>query len=310
MAKIADELSISLRKRAVQGAPPNLERRVLAEGEGWIVEDVMCTSGPRDAAVEERHPRFRVAIVAAGIFQCRSRRAAFEVLSPGSLLLGNAGDTFECTHEHGSGDRCVAFGYSDDYFERLGADVARGLAGSRFASVRVPPLRALAPFVAQACAAVVEQRPASHVAWEELGVELAGEALRVVRGAVHGPARQRNAEARAMRAVRLIDRDPTADLKLHALAREATLSPYHFLRVFERVTGVTPHQYVLRARLRAAAVRLARENGAVLDVALRCGFGDVSNFNRAFKTEFGLTPRAYRMRFGRRRRDHGLQPFR
>jgi AraC-like DNA-binding protein len=80
---------------------------------------------------------------------------------------------------------------------------------------------------------------------------------------------------------------------LDSLARQAGLSPYHFLRTFQRVTGVTPHQFVLRARLREAAVRLTTERRNVLDIALDCGFGDVSNFNRAFRTEFGVNPRRY-----------------
>ena len=80
------------------------------------------------------------------------------------------------------------------------------------------------------------------------------------------------------------------------LAREAGLSPYHFLRTFERLTGVTPHQYVMRARLREAAMRIVAESGKVLDIALDCGFGDISNFNRAFRTEFCVSPRAYRQR--------------
>jgi AraC-like DNA-binding protein len=96
------------------------------------------------------------------------------------------------------------------------------------------------------------------------------------------------------RAVRTIERRPEATLPLDRLAREAGLSPYHFLRTFERLTGVTPHQYILRARLREAAMRLASESRNVLDIALDCGFGDVSNFNRAFRAEFGLSPRAYR----------------
>jgi AraC family transcriptional regulator len=92
----------------------------------------------------------------------------------------------------------------------------------------------------------------------------------------------------------LIDRRPDARLTLGTLAREAGLSPYHFLRTFERLTALTPHQYVRRARLREAAVRLKAGDGKILDVALDSGFGDVSNFNRAFRAEFGVSPGVYR----------------
>ena len=102
------------------------------------------------------------------------------------------------------------------------------------------------------------------------------------------------ATARVTRAVRRIERDPCDGLSLSELAREARLSPYHFLRTFQRLTGVTPHQYVLRTRLREAAVRLAAEPGRVADVAFDSGFGDVSNFNHAFRAEFGVSPRGYR----------------
>ena len=104
--------------------------------------------------------------------------------------------------------------------------------------------------------------------------------------------------ARVTAAVRRIERDPDDALSLRSLAREARLSPYHFLRTFERITGVTPHQYVLRVRLRRAATALATEPGKVIDVALESGFGDLSNFNRAFRAEFGVSPRAYRRRAG------------
>jgi len=87
-------------------------------------------------------------------------------------------------------------------------------------------------------------------------------------------------------------------LTLEMLAGVAGLSPYHFLRTFERITGVTPHQYVLRARLRRAATRLVTGPGKILDLALESGFGDLSNFNRAFRAEFGMSPRAYRRQAG------------
>jgi AraC-like DNA-binding protein len=85
-----------------------------------------------------------------------------------------------------------------------------------------------------------------------------------------------------------------SELSVEQLASVSGLSPYHFLRTFEAVTGVTPHQYILRTRLREAAIRVATDRNKILDVALDTGFGDVSNFNRAFKGEFGMSPRVYR----------------
>ena len=78
------------------------------------------------------------------------------------------------------------------------------------------------------------------------------------------------------------------------LARMAKLSPYHFLRSFRAVTGVTPHQWLLRARLRDAAEKLAATNAPVTDIALDVGFDDLSNFTRTCRAEFGASPRHYR----------------
>jgi AraC family transcriptional regulator len=103
-----------------------------------------------------------------------------------------------------------------------------------------------------------------------------------------------DAAAMVTHAVRTIERHPDARLSLQGLARDAGLSPYHFLRTFERIAGVTPHQYVMRARLRDAAVRLFDDPARVVDIALDSGFGDVSNFNRAFRAEFGVSPTRYR----------------
>jgi AraC-like DNA-binding protein len=119
-------------------------------------------------------------------------------------------------------------------------------------------------------------------------------------GAAGGPARNAAVRAsdvaRVAETVQWIERRPGESLTLNALAREAGLSTFHFLRTFERVTGVTPHQYVVRSRLRAAAAAVAGSKARVIDVALDSGFGDVSNFNRAFRAEFGVSPRLYRRR--------------
>jgi AraC-like DNA-binding protein len=72
------------------------------------------------------------------------------------------------------------------------------------------------------------------------------------------------------------------------------MSNFHFLRTFKQVMQVTPHQYILRARLRKAAVQLKKNKDKILEIALDAGFGDLSNFNQAFRTEFGVSPMRFR----------------
>lgn len=83
-------------------------------------------------------------------------------------------------------------------------------------------------------------------------------------------------------------------LTLGEMARIAGLSRYHFLRTFKAVTGITPHQWLLRARLRDAARRLATSRDPVTEIALDVGFEDLSNFIRSFRSEFGVSPSRYR----------------
>jgi AraC family transcriptional regulator len=291
LANIAVALTEALARRKQEGRLGGTMPRVIASGDRWSVADVVCTSGPQDRPFEEQHAQYTIAIILAGTFRYRSSFGR-EVMTPGSLLLGNHGHCFECGHEHGEGDRCVAFRYAPDYFERLAADVGAHGRRVEFTVSRLPPLRVLSPLVARAGVGVLD---AVGVPWEELAVGLASRSIELATGVRSGRARTPlNAEARVARTVREIDRHLDDDLTLGRLSRLAGLSPYHFLRIFERVTGLTPHQYVRRARLRLAATRLLAEQARVLDIALDSGFGDVSNFNRAFRMEFGVSPRALR----------------
>lgn len=289
----ATEVDRAVAGRIARGEAGGTAGRVLARGAGWVVEDVVCTSGPTDRPFEERHTGFSIAVVVAGTFQYRSPHGR-EVLTPGSLLLGNAGEPFECGHEHAPGDRCVAFHYEPAYFERIAADVGIGSAGGGFRAPRLPPVREVSGAVAAAAAGVL----GGHgIGWEELAVELAARALGLASGGSPRPGVVLpGVQARVTEAVRRIERDPAARLPLQGLAAEAGLSPFHFLRTFQRATGVTPHQFILRARLREAAAQLAIGRRAVLAIALDAGFGDLSNFNRAFRAEFGVSPTKWRRR--------------
>ena len=73
-------------------------------------------------------------------------------------------------------------------------------------------------------------------------------------------------------------------------------SPSHFMRWFKQMTGQRFTEYLNIYRLNAAAEALRTTDDTVLTVAERCGFKNLSYFNRAFKASFGLTPREYRLR--------------
>ena len=78
------------------------------------------------------------------------------------------------------------------------------------------------------------------------------------------------------------------------MARHAGLSPFHFLRVFSDVVGVTPHQYLMRCRLRRASRALVETDRSITDIAYDAGFGDLSRFVKTFTRAAGRSPRAFR----------------
>jgi AraC-like DNA-binding protein len=262
----------------------------LASGRGWNVRDVVCDHGPRDRAFTEQHAETAIAAVMQGSFQYRTQTGS-ALLVPGALLLGNAGSCFECGHEHAQGDRCLAFHFAPVFFESIAAGVP-GVRKARFDRASMPPADELIGLFAEAQVARDERDGA---ALEELATRLAGAVLTVASDAVT-PARRASGrdERRITMAVRRIEAQADDQLGLNALAREAAMSPYHFLRTFAQVTGMTPHQYVLHTRLRRAARRLRASAEPVSMIAFEAGFNDLATFNRRFRRLIGMTPSAFR----------------
>ena len=263
---------------------------LVASGTGWSVRDVVCDHGPGDRAFEERHARVSIAAVTAGRFQYRTREGA-ATLVPGSLLLGNAGACFECGHAHARGDRCLAFHYAPGFFEDIVAAVP-GAREARLSRASLPAMPELTPLFAEAEAA---RDDGDAGAFEELALRFAGAAARLQnrRRASRRPPTARD-ERRITAALRRIERTPQAPLTLAALAAEAGLSAFHFLRTFRQVAGLTPHQFLLRTRLHRAALLLRHRPDAITDIAYDCGFNDLSTFNRRFRRLMGVTPGAWR----------------
>ena len=269
-------------------AEQRIVERELAAGDGWRASRIQCGAGPDDAPFEETHEWVSVVAVLDGSFVYRSAHGR-ELMTPGSVLLGNQGACFCCSHEHGRGDLCVAFHFAPAAIEEMASSL-RPVRWSGFRRHRVPPLDRLVPLLDAVRAASAAPDP---LLIEETAQRLGGAALRLVEDA-DVPASTPGEERRVAAALDMIAWRHAEPLSLASLAEAAGLSRYHFLRVFRRVVGVTPYAYVLGRRLAAAAERLRSGDETVLDVALGCGFSDLSEFTRRFRSRFGLPPGRFR----------------
>lgn len=83
-------------------------------------------------------------------------------------------------------------------------------------------------------------------------------------------------------------------LSLQHLAELVHLSPWHFARLFRVSFGQPPHRYLLHRRLERARHLLRSSDAKIMAIALECGFSDQSQFTRAFRQHFGMTPGRYR----------------
>ncbi len=83
-------------------------------------------------------------------------------------------------------------------------------------------------------------------------------------------------------------------LSLESLARKVNLSPFHFIRIFSKETGVTPHQYLINTRISAAKFLLKSSEASIKDIAFSTGFKSESSFCSTFKNWENTTPSLYR----------------
>ena len=245
-----------------------------------------CDAGPHTPAFVERHGEFSLSFVSAGTFGYIVEGQLFDLV-PGSVLVGRPGVEYVCTHEHSCGDVCLSFRISQEFAESTG--LAR--------TGRLPPC--LAPHPELMILGELAQGAAAGR--NDLGADEA--ALLFVTGVARTAGAQQTprrswssaaARRKAIDAADRIDAHAADPLTLDRLARDARLSIYHFLRVFSDIVGVTPHQYLVRARLRLAARLLEDDERQITGVALESGFGDLSNFVRTFHRAAGVSPRRYR----------------
>ena len=257
----------------------------LLQRKSLLVSDFRCDAGPDDKPFAEQHRCHSISYVRKGSFGCRSRGRSFELVA-GSVMVGHPGDEYVCSHDHVCGDECLSFFLSPELADAIGdrADIWQiGCA---------PPLPELM-VLGELAQAAADGR--SDIGLDEIGQIFAGRFVDMVAGRAPKPAAAAPRDRRrAVEAALWIDAHSHREIDLEQAAAQAGISPFHFLRLFANVLGVTPHQYLVRSRLRHAARLLADEDRSVTDIAYDVGFGDLSNFVRTFHRAAGVSPLKFR----------------
>jgi AraC-like DNA-binding protein len=262
-----------------------MDRTPLLQRKSISVSDFRCTAAPGDKPFVELFGCHSVSYVRKGSFGCRTRGRSFELVA-GSILVGYPGDEFTCTHDHVCGDECLSFFLGPELVEAIGDRSEVWRIGA------APPLPELM-VLGELAQAAADGR--SDIGLDEVGQLFASRFVEVVSGRPRAPAVTKARDRRrAVETALWIDAHSHQPLDLEDAAAQADISPFHFLRLFSGVLGVTPHQYLVRSRLRHAARLLADDDRSVTDVAYDVGFGDLSNFVRTFHRAAGVSPRKFR----------------
>jgi AraC family transcriptional regulator len=266
--------------------PCRMPAKVVFQREHVTVVDYCCSVGPEDGPpYQERHAAYSLSYVREGTFGYHAEGQSFELVT-GALLVGHPGCEYLVTHDHAYGDECLSFQLSPELVDALPGEQRVWRVGA------VPPLAELL-VLAELAQSVVSGR--TDVGADEAAVLFAARFSEIVSGRAR---KQRSPSAhdrrRAVYASQWLDAHSSEAPTLTDAAREAGLSPFHFLRIFSSVLGLTPHQHLVRARLRRAARLLAEGPRSITDVAYDVGFGDLSNFVRTFQRAAGVSPRAFR----------------
>jgi AraC family transcriptional regulator len=255
------------------------------------VIDYRCTEGLYAKPFVEVHRGYSLAFVRKGSFGYHSGGRSHELVA-GSMLVGYPGDEYRCTHDHVCGDECLSFHPAPATVDAIGIDPSAVAGREKWRVGALPPLPEMM-VLGELAQAAIDGR--GEIGIDEVGLAVTARFLALVSGRKR-PAGTPNARdrRRAVEAALWIEDHAHRPLDLETVSREADLSPFHFLRLFAKVLGVTPHQYLVRARLRRAARLLVDDRRSITDIAFDVGFGDLSNFVRSFHRAAGVSPRGFR----------------
>lgn len=288
--RISMHLSGRERTLTFDGGPPRLNSATTAwagpafELHGMCSREVAGESGPLDGECG-------LLIVTEGQIQIVAREGKRELtraLRPGSLVFVSGEERAHVLRMKGEAEG-LALHLSETWFERL----LIGSAPPRLA--HVPRLHGDATILALGRAMrdeVARGAPTGRLYAESLSMALLSYAFRGLPPS--GMATRGRLPDEQQRRLRnyILDR-LGEDLSVSELAALVGLGARQFSTLFRRAFGVSPHRYIINARLAEGARLLAAGGGDVADIAARLGFSSQSHFAEAFRRVYGVTPRSY-----------------
>ncbi|MCA1631461.1 MAG: helix-turn-helix transcriptional regulator, partial [Acidobacteria bacterium] len=243
----------------------------------------------------EASPAYGVLLLLDGALRWRAGARAGELSAP-SALLSAPGDSVEAS---GARAETISLSIAPAYVldcalrARLTRDDA--LIAFTRADVRDERLARLARDIAEELRdAEKGQELVVTALVEQLVVRLLRRHANVRRAEALELTRAGLIDRRVRRAVELMHAHMERELPLEELASAAYLSPFHFARLFKKVTGASPHAYLAALRIERAKSLLATTEHSITGVATRVGYSSSSHFSKAFRQSTGLTPRAFR----------------
>ncbi len=105
-----------------------------------------------------------------------------------------------------------------------------------------------------------------------------------------------------------IDRNYAESIDINNIADEACFSKFHFIRLFKKIYGRTPHQYLIRVRMEKA-LQLLKSGRTVSEACFEVGFESVSTFSGLFKKIYGTEPSLYGKRQKQQRAQLASEPL-
>lgn len=234
------------------------------------------------------HEQFGIGVIFRGAQKSLSGRGIVEA-GPGNMIAVNPGEVHDGTPIGETGRSWKMLYFDPRIVTDLHLDISEGkIAGFEFSRPVMTEPYLANRFQAVFAAMTADENGSAAMRREET-------LLRLLADLVPGPkgfeARQPIPKA-ISRSKALIDDDPAASLTLADLARESGMSRFQLLRTFARVTGLTPHAYLIQRRIHLAR-RLIAGGRPLADAAIDSGFADQSHMTRIFIRNYGVSPGAY-----------------